>query len=75
MSPRSTSRENFAAGFAHLVLDVARERTHLPVRVAADDDDTLEQRCQFGGIDDFDITALDVLKGVDHDFFELRCIH
>ena len=68
-------RNDLTAGFANLVLDVARKRANLPVGVATGDDDALEERCQLGGVDDFDITTLDVLKGIYDDLFKLCCIH
>jgi hypothetical protein len=81
MSPRSTSTHSPAflafagkdmpAGFADLVLNVAGQRFDLAVRVATGDDDAVKERGQATGIDDLDITALDVFERVDDEFFQL----
>ena len=62
-------RNDLAAGFAHLVFDIARQRPDLTVRFAAGNDDAFKQRRELGGIDDFDVVSLDVLKGADDEFF------
>jgi hypothetical protein len=69
------AREDAAAGFAHLVLDVAGQRLDLTVRVAAGDDDAVEERGQAAGVDDLDIAALDVFERVYDEFFQLGEFH
>ncbi|MPN13049.1 hypothetical protein SDC9_160369 [bioreactor metagenome] len=68
-------RDDFAAGLAHLLLNVAGQRLDLAVGVAGGDDQAIEQRGQLGGVDDFNILALDVFEGVDDDFLQLADVH
>ena len=68
-------RQDLAPGFAHLVVDIARQRLDLAVGIAGGDDNAVEHRGQFGGVDDFDILAFDVFKGGYDDFLQLAEFH
>lgn len=68
-------RNDLAAGFAHLFLDVAGERLHLAIGIAGGDDDAVEQGGELGGVEDFDVAALDVLEGGYDQFLQLFKIH
>src|SRR5690606_27738857 len=62
--------DDLAAGFLDLVVDVLRQRARLPAGFGAGDDDAVEQRGEFRGVDDFDVARLDVFQRGDDDFFE-----
>lgn len=65
-------RDDLAAGFLDLFLNVLGQRFDLTIRIAGRDDNSIEHRRQFAGVDDFDILALDVFEGGNDNFCSLR---
>ena len=68
-------RDDLGAGLLDLFLDVVGQRLDLAVGITGGDDDSIEHRGQLGGVDDFDILALDVFEGGNDDFLQLADVH
>ena len=67
--------QHAAAGFFDFLADIVGQRPQLPVGIAADNDDLVEQRGHFLDVEHDDVAALDVFQGGNGDFGEFFRSH